>query len=156
MTDLRVPKRRVPVEIVQVGGAVRRIAVFLAEAVASHAGPERLADILNGQDEFIPAFDEQAAAMTFLNRAAVALARMTGQVEVDGANDVTVSSEHDVEITLLDGSRLRGLISYSLPSDRSRLVDFLNDATPFFQLVEGDSVTLVSRRQVARVAVVQG
>jgi len=155
MADLRVPKHRVPVEIVMPGGTVRHVAVFLAEAAPAHGGPERLSDLLNGGEEFIPAHDEESGVMTFLNREAVALARVARSVEANDADDITIPTEHEVEITLSDGSRLRGLVSYLLPPEHGRLVDFLNQRTPFLRLVDGDRVTLVSRRHVARVAIAE-
>ncbi len=153
MSDLRVPKHRLAVEIVLPGGARRRVAVFLAEAAAGHEGPERLSDLLNGAEDFIPALDEEAGVMTFLNRAAVALARVPGGAEAEPGDEFTLPTEHQVEITLVDGTRLSGLVSYILPADRARLVDFLNQKAPFLRLVENGGVTLVSRRHVARVAI---
>jgi hypothetical protein len=151
--DLRVPKRRVAVEVVLPGGAVRRVAVFLAEAAPSHGGPERLSDVLNGSEEFIPAFDEEAQRMTFLARRAIALVRVAHEVEADEEDDLTIPTEHEVEITLADGGLLRGLVSYLRPGN-ARLVDFLNERAPFFRLLERDAATLVSRRHVARVALI--
>ena len=75
MEDLRVPKRRVSAEVLLPGGAARRITLFLAEAAPAHTGPERPTDLLNGGDDFVPAFDEEARAMTFLNRAGLAVVR---------------------------------------------------------------------------------
>ena len=66
--ELRVPKRRVRVEVVLPGGAARHVSLFLAEASADHEGPERPSDLLNGRDGFIPALDEDSGAMTFLHR----------------------------------------------------------------------------------------
>jgi len=153
MEDLRVPKRPTPVEIVQMGGTVRRVVLFLAEAAAGHAGPERLSDVLNGAAEFIPARDEEAEVMTFLNRRAVGLARVAHEVEAEAEETLTIPTEHEVEITLSDGSKLRGLLSYVRPGN-ARLVDFLNEPAPFFRLLERDSAALVSRHHVARVALI--
>jgi hypothetical protein len=152
--DLRVPKRRVPVEVVLPGGAARRVSLFLAEASPDHEGPERPSDLLNGRDGFIPALDEESGAMTFLQRASIALARVPSEFEPDPGGGFTIPTEHEVEITLADGNRLAGLMSYLLPPERSRLVDFLNGASPFFRLIERDGVTLVGRAHVARVAIV--
>jgi hypothetical protein len=151
MEELRVPKRRVPVEIVQPIGPARRVAVFLAEGAAHHAGPERLSDLLNGEVEFLPAFDEEAGVMTFLNRRSVVLARVAHEVEADVGDQVTIPIEHEVEITLSRGDLLRGVVSYVRPPP-GRLLDFLNEPAPFFRLLERDAAVLVSRHHVARVA----
>jgi hypothetical protein len=149
--ELRVPKRRVPVEIVLPGGPVRRVAVFLAEAAAGHEGGERLSDLLNGDMEFIPAFDEEAQVMTFLHRRSVAMARVAHEVEADLGEEVTIPIEHEVTITLAGGQELRGVVSYVRPPP-GRLLDFLNEHAPFFRLLEREAAVLVSRHHVARVA----
>ena len=81
MEDLRVPKRAVLVEVVLPGGDARGVSIFLGEGAASHEGPERLSDLLNGSSPFIPAQDAGSGLMTFLHRASIALARVATAVE---------------------------------------------------------------------------
>jgi len=151
--ELRVPKRRVPVEVVLPGGTARRVFVFLSEAAPTHEGPERLSDLLNGSDAFIPAV-EASGGVTFLHRTSIAVARVSPDVEPDGGGGFTIPTEHEVEITLADGTQLAGLVSYVLPPESARLGDFLNRCEPFFRLLERDGVALVGRAHVARVALV--
>jgi hypothetical protein len=130
---------------------VRRISLFLAEAASGHTGPERPADLLNGGGEFVPAFDEDAQAMTFLNRSALAVVRVDRALEADGA-EAFAPTEHRIEVLLDGGGTLSGAVSYVRPPERSRLQDFLNEPAPFFLLLEESAVALVNRRHVARVA----
>jgi hypothetical protein len=155
MQELRVPKRRVAAEVLLPGGAVRRIALFLAEAASHHAGPERPNDLLNGGDDFIPAFDEDGQVMSFLHRAGVAAVRVARELEVDDDGGLTLPTELDVEVLLGSGTALRGLVSYLRPPDHARLVDFLNEPEPFFRLIEGSSIALVNKRHVSRVVLVK-
>lgn len=152
MDEFRVPKRRVLVDVVLPGGAARSVFVFLAEAAAGHGGPERLSDLLNGSAPFIPAQDAKSGGMTFLHRAAIAIARVAPEIEPDTDEGFTIPTEHEVEIALTDGSLLTGLVSYVLPQEHARLVDFLNRCEPFFRVLERDAVALVGRAHVARVA----
>ena len=46
---------------------------------------------------------------------------------------------------------IAGLISYVLPVENCRVVDYLNDPAPFLALVEGERVALVNKRHVQRV-----
>ena len=154
MEALRVPKRRVPAEVLLPGGAVRRISLFLAEAASRHTGPERPSDLLNGGDDFVPALDEEGGVMTFLNRAGLAVVRLARELETDDADGVTLPTEHEVEILLESGTALRGLVSYLRPRERSRLVDFLNEREPFFRVHEERAIALVNKRHVARVVLV--
>lgn len=155
MEELRVPKRRTAVEIQLQGGAIHRVAVFLGDFASGHAGPERLSDLLNGPGGFVPAYDLEADAMTFLNRDGLAVARLPAVFETEANDQHTLPTEHEVEIVLDDGSRLRGLVSYVLPTERSRLIDFLNEAPLFFRLLEQDQVALVNKKYVARVALIE-
>jgi hypothetical protein len=155
MHDLRVPKRRVAAEVVLPGGEARRISLFLAEAASSHAGPERPSDLLNGGAEFVPALDEEGGAITFLNRAGLAVVRVDPALEVEDADALTLPTEHEVEVRLGTGETLRGLVSYLRPPDHSRLVDFLNEAPPFFRLLEERAIALVNKRHVSRVALLK-
>ena len=151
MDDLRVPKRRVAAVVLLPGGQARRIALFLSEAASRRAGPERPSDLLCAGGDFVPALDEETEQMTFVNRAAVAAVRVARGLEAD-EGEATLPTEHEVEVLLYDGRVLRGLVSYVRPPDRVRLVDYLNDPEPFFHLYEGDTVALVNKRHVSRVA----
>jgi hypothetical protein len=152
MDDLRVPKRRVSAEVLLPGGAGRRITLFLAEAAPAHDGPERPSDVLNAGDGFVPAFDEDAHAITFLNVGGLAVVRVDRELERTASDALTLPTEHEVEVLLESGGTLRGLVSYLRPPERSRLVDFLNEPAPFFPLLEERAIALVNKRHVARVA----
>jgi len=150
--ELRVPKRRVPVEVVLPGKPARHLSVFLAQAAPGHEGPERLSDLLNGTNSFLPAVGDDGG-ITFLHRASIAVARVAPEVEPDVGGGFTIPTEHEVEVALVDGSRLSGLITYVLPPESARLVDFLNGCGPFLRLLERDAVALVGMAHVAHVAI---
>lgn len=151
MNELRVPKHQIAVEVILPGGTVLRMALFLAEAAPDHAGPEVPLDLLNGRDDFIPAFDEGARVMSFLHRPGVPVVRVERTLDA-GEEDVTLPTEHEVEVQLTDGTTLAGLVSYVRPPDRTRLVDVLNEPHPFFRLLQGDQVAYVNKRHVSCVA----
>jgi len=145
---LRIPKNRGDVEVTGPDGETRPYSVFLAERT-SHGGPERVCDLLNGAREFLPAIDCKTDAMTFLARSSIAIARVAGPLwDVDELN---LPVEHEVEVVLSTGQVIAGLISYVLPVENCRVVDYLNDPAPFLALVEGERVALVNKRYVQRV-----
>ncbi len=127
--------------------------MFLAEATPGHSGGERLSDLLNGVDRFLPALDVGSDAMIFVHTAGLAVARVAAVHEISAADaeQLTIPTEHEVEVRLMDGNCLSGLISYVLPEGRSRLTDYLNDAPAFFRLIEPERVALVNKRYVAYV-----
>ncbi|HEX5747404.1 MAG TPA: hypothetical protein VFZ09_14260 [Archangium sp.] len=153
LESLSVPKRRVAAQFVLPGGASRNVAVFLAEAAPGHTGGERLSDLLNGSGSlFIPAVDADTDAMTFVHCENLALARVAAELEPNVVDQFTIPTEHEVEVTMMDGQKLRGLITYVLPEAHSRLTDYLNNSAPaFFPVLEGEQVALVNKRHVAYV-----
>lgn len=155
MNELRVPKQRVEVELLLPGGESRRVAVFLAEFASHHRGGERLSDLLNGPGAFFPAVDIDADQVSFINRTAIAVARVAPEGEPDPSAEFTLPTEHEVAITLVDGTTIEGLIAFVKPPERSRLMDYLNEAPPFFRVLEGQRVSLVNKAHVARIAAAQ-
>jgi hypothetical protein len=151
--ELRVPKRRAQVELLLPGGGTRQVMFFLAEFAGTHAGHERLSDLVNGAHEFLPALDLATDTMSFVGRAGIAAARVG--LEWDTRYGLGDAEEHEVEITLADGTALRGIVQFELPPERSRLLDYLNDSQPFVRLDEGEKVALVNKRYIARVAKVK-
>ncbi len=151
MDDLRVPKRPVSVEVLLPGAGARRMALYLAGAAVDHEGPERPRDLLEGGLAFIPALDEESGAMTFLHRRGLLAIRVDRALDAD-EEEVTLPTEHEVEVLLDDGTLLPGLVSYVRPPDRSRLLDVLGEAPAFLRLLQGDQVTYVNTRHVVRVA----
>ncbi|HZH13215.1 MAG TPA: hypothetical protein VE057_02520 [Archangium sp.] len=153
LESLSVPKRRVAAQFVLPGGASRNVAVFLAEAAPGHTGGERLSDLLNNSGSlFIPAVDADTEAMTFVHCENLALARVAAELEPNVVDQFTIPTEHEVEVTMMDGQKLRGLITYVLPEAHSRLTDYLNHSAPaFFPVLEGERVALVNKRHVAYV-----
>ena len=151
--ELKVPKRRAQVEVQLPGGATRQVTVFLAAFASKHSGPERLSDLLNAGDEFVPALDNATDAMTFLSRHGIAAARVAPELE--WGEELTGGEQHELEITLVDGTVLRGTVTFVMPPDKSRLLDYLNDAQPFVRLSEREKVALVNKRHIARVAKVK-
>jgi hypothetical protein len=152
MEDLRVPKRRTALEIQLLGGAVHRVAVFLSDHAPGHAGPERVLDLLNGPDDFVPAHELETDALTYLNRSAVLLARLPSSTDEAEAGLESGASDHEVEITLTDGTKMQGRLTYAMPWARSRLSDFLNVAPLFFRLLEREQIVFINKAHVARLA----
>ena len=156
MEELRVPKRAVQVEITAPGAAPRVVEVYLAEFASHHEGGERLSEVLNS-GAFLAARDVALKRVAFLNCAGLAVVRVAREIEAeDDAAAHTIPTEHEVEVTLLGGQTIRGLLTYVLPPERSRLIDFLNTCPQFIPLLEGDRVALINRSQVAQIALLNG
>ncbi len=152
MESLRILKRPVSIDATLLDGTRHRFEVFLGESSADHAGFERLSELLVRRETFIPAVDESNAGLTWLNTANVVLVR--APAAVDPTPDVeTLPTEHEIELRLATGAKLKGIVSYVRPDAYSRITDFLNqDASPFLRLVDGETVVFVNKRHVISVS----
>jgi hypothetical protein len=151
MEELKVPKSRTPVDVQLADGSQHSVSLFLSTYAADHPGGQRVSDLLNGGEEFIAAFDMQADEMTFLNRRNISVAYVPAEAEADRAEQYTLPEETEVRVTMLDGSRLTGLLSYVRPAARSRVIDFLNEHDLFFPLLVKERVALINKLRVLRV-----
>lgn len=149
MERLRIPKRSVEVELLLLGSGRQRVTVFLGEFSSEHAGSERLSDLLNGSADFLPAVEYGGGRLIFLGRSCIGAALVAGEEEP--TDDATLPTEHEVRVVLIDGQELEGALSFVRPTDRSRIIDFLNDAPAFFPLLIAGQVALVNKRSVAHV-----
>jgi len=149
--DLKVPKRRVPVTLTLTGGVRARFSLFLADAVPGLPGHELLCDLLEDEAPFLPAVELEGGAMTFVSRAALVVAE-AGAQECRPDDDLGLPTEFAIEVTVVEGQRLRGHVSYVRPPDRARLGDFLNDPRQFLPLfAEDGTVRFVHKRHVRRI-----
>ena len=151
MDELRIPKSRLEVELTLAGQGVRRVMLFLSDFAPGHEGGERLSDLLNEPPDFLPARELEKDGVLFVQREQIIVARVTGEPETEDAERYTLPTEHDVILYLADGKSVRGLVTYVLPPDRSRLVDFLNGAPLFIRVLESGRRAYVNRRYVVSV-----
>ena len=147
MAVMQVPKLRTPV-FVSAGGTPFAGEIFLSEYAASHAGPEEVLDVLNAPDEFVPVMgsDERIRVVSRRNILWVRCRAPANRVEEPIAIDV--------ELTLIDGTQVRGTVRFAAPEGRSRLQDWLNDAPRFISLEADDRRDqILVRRDAIAVAV---
>jgi len=168
--EYRIPKREILVEVLLLspskkvvhnlmGRRVEKVSfwLFLSERVATREGAERLSDLLNSPGEFLPAM-ESAGSVVLLNKDAVMVLSAPAEAEfpdedaepAGGARSAGVLSE----VTLLDGTELKGEVPFVMPEAKRRLVDFLNLPERYFALRQGETVQLINKRCIVRVSIV--
>jgi hypothetical protein len=147
MADLVLPKSRVPVEIALPRGRISA-EVFIADYARNHAGPERVADVLNGEESFFAAAQDKQ--VRFIARDAVLWAKVPLWAHED-PQEAGEPVRLAVEIELSDGARLAGEVRFLAPGGRTRLKDYLNDVRGFFPLFQPEAVFLVNRAHAASV-----
>lgn len=147
--ELRVPKRRVTAQVRLVDGSRYSFDFFLAESTDENAGPERLSDLLNVTQEFIPAIETGTGAMILLARDKIVLARVPPAAELTVEAKVNPVSQ-EVELHVATNQTIRGQVTYELPQSRSRMIDFLNITPTFISVATSDLIVLVNKHHVIR------
>jgi len=120
--------------------------LFLLEQSTLHAGPEEPIEALNHDSPFIVISLDTPAQLRFYNRNSVIRVEY---LDHDG-NVNESASRIDCQIQMMDGSLLDGQIIESLPQDRSRIFDYLNQAKDrFIKLYTSDEeVCLINKSYI--------
>ena len=145
MSEYRVEKRRTQAAVTLSNGVVMHGCFFLASSRPSHGGPERVGDLLNGDNGFFPfefmADDGLRTAM--INRAQVVEIRLLeGEDEPRTDPGYAVATEREVCILLSIGRQVKGRVRVQLPTGHDRLSDY-SRAPQAFRYVETEDGTLI-------------
>ena len=145
MKSLRVPQREVHAELRLHGGETRSGLLFVP-AAGPDGGPGRLTDRLNDSHEAFLALKEAGAGTLVSKQRIVRVSLAASEREVEVKDQ---ESRIPALVQLADGTRVEGEVLYAMPADRSRLIDYLNSAPRFIQLIEsrvdGDRLVLINR-----------
>ena len=145
MSEFRVEKQRAEAELTLSSGGLLQGWFFLAGSSATHAGPERVADVLNAEAGFFP-FQVPAGATpdtVLINRPQVISVKLLDQTtEARRDPGYEVATVRHVEMLLSNGEVLSGTVRVYRPHGRDRLSDYAR-STDLFRYVENDDGTFV-------------
>lgn len=147
---LKVPKTVRPVVLwVHPEGQVHG-SLFVHTQSRSHSGEEDPAELLNAPEPFLIVQRDDPEELRFYQRSAIVRAEYHQPAE-------QVAPETDAvpcRLYLMDGSVITGLVRESLPPDRSRLIDYLNQSeTRFVRIwLDDDQVCVVNKAYIIRAA----
>jgi hypothetical protein len=151
MSQFRVEKHRAEAELTLATGVTVRGSFFLAEASATHAGPERIADLLNAEIGFFP-FEPSGgdtADTVLVNRAhvvAVKLLERRNEPQLDPG--YAIATERHVAIQLSTGTTLRGAVRVYKPQGRDRLSDYARAPEAFRYIESADGTFIINSAHI--------
>jgi hypothetical protein len=158
----RVPKREVVATVTLVGRPPEPLHLYLFSQAEAHAGPERPSDLLNGPDEFFPARDPSGMILFIprdsVIRAAVPASCEPAEYKIDEEAYRTAELfvppmlSATIEVECENGDKLAGVVEYGMPEGRGRLQDFLNTGFRFLGVRQGDTLHLINKRRITRIA----
>jgi hypothetical protein len=148
----RFEKRRVEALVTLVGGETTRGCFFLGSA-HSHDGPERVAELLNDTDGFVP-FELSLGSgddhVVLYNRAMIVTVRLADN---EGALEpgYDVAPRRELSILLSDGQRVRGSVRVYQPEGHYRLSDWTRQPQTFRYLETADATLIVNAAHIVAV-----
>jgi len=156
-SDLKIPLRRVAVELCLGGQAVRRVELYLGQHSDRAWHRQEVIDLLEGDRQFLPCRDAELGTSTLVNRdhiqwLAMPLTEHDLYADDDGPElGRLFDQRHQVTLQLGGGITLEGAILYSAPVEHARLMDHLNRPGAFLTLHWSDQVLLVRKSAVLEI-----
>ncbi len=142
---IRVDSRKV--ELVMADGARLTGEVFLQLQGVHLAGPQRIAELLNGEDVFLPVRLDDGVKLVNLEQVVALYA--AAEEELDPL--LTLGTEHRIRVVTGEGAPLEARIYVNLPSGNNRAKDFLNQPKRFLLFILGAQVVYLARKRILRV-----
>ncbi|MDQ3698363.1 MAG: hypothetical protein M3373_10110 [Gemmatimonadota bacterium] len=146
----RLEKNRIAVALRLLSGERVRGFIFVQPSNYYHVGHEEAIDLFNAPEPFFPIETDKGDVL---------LLAKDRVIEVEGVvpseqDDLRRASARQVEltVTLADGVVRTGGVLLEMPSDRPRLLDFLNQISQrFFALYVDEDVYLINRSAIDQV-----
>ena len=150
--DYRIEKSRLSVVIVTAGGERMAGELFVQPFSRYRMGPEQAPDILNAAEPFFP-FATADGDTVLIAKDQVREVEITYADDTEGEPDGASGARSAmIEVTLADGSAATGSVYLHAPTDRPRLLDFLNRFdSRFLTLYAPGGARLVNRSLIERV-----
>lgn len=126
-SEFRIEKREVPA-LVRTHKHTALEGLFMCSAIsAEHTGRERLTDLLNDPEPFVPFFETKRQGATLINKDHIFVVELKGP---DLAHDDQLSNPmgemHLIELTLGTGGTFEGQCLVTGAAGHTRTLDYLN------------------------------
>lgn len=145
--DRKIAKNRRQVLFTLADGSEVCGKVFLSLYEATHHGPQRVGELLNGEEGFIPVETEEGTV--HLNVANIVCA-VTPLAE-EGDDLMTLGEKYRVRVSTLGGKEIKGDVFVNLPHERCRVSDYLNQAERFCRIYLPDEIAYLGTRYMLAV-----
>lgn len=152
-SNLRFEKHRAPARVTLTGGGRYDGCFFVAGGAARHDGPERVADLLESAEGFVP-FETTGAGGTetrVVNPTHI-VAIALGDDEASRDPAYVIGRRQPVAVRLSTGDLLIGVIRVTRPEGHDRLSDWTRQPDRFRYVETSDALMLVNSAHIVEVA----
>lgn len=147
MVEQKIAKNRRQVIFTLADGSKLGGEVFLNLYEAHGQGSQKVGELLNGRDAFLPV--KTAEGTVHLNVANIIKASTPADAERHEL--MLLGKKYTVRITTLHGEEIEGEIFVDLPQDRSRVSDYLNRPDRFCRVFTPDAIIYIGTRFILAV-----
>jgi hypothetical protein len=151
MSELRVPVVSVPAEALCADGRVFAGRIFLPASAASHLGPTRPEEWMNGPAAFFPFQLDEGGVPVILNKHEVLWLSVPAPAFEAEIADLAGLITRFVQIEC-GVHTVAGMLLIDMPEHRSRVLDHLNRPEGFLTVWEGERHHLVNKCRITRIA----
>jgi len=146
MEKFRVPQRKVPARVCMRDGREVRGALYVP-AGGPGGGPGSLTSRLAETNErFLPFAGAEGGSL--LSKRWITSVHLRREDAAPELPDPPPQHEVRVRMTLAGGNQIVGTVSYSMPPEKGRLIDFLNAAPRFVLVRRADEIALINRDHI--------
>ncbi len=147
MDDQRIMVETCQVELVMVNGLRISGETFLQLQGVYLTGPQRVGEILNDEEIFLPVRSSNQVQLVNLEQ--VVSVSLSAELEFDPL--MALGEEHQVRVEPVVGDTAEARIFVNLPGNKSRVKDFLNQKKRFLPFLQGGRVIYFARKRILRV-----
>jgi hypothetical protein len=151
MSEFRVEKRRAEAELTLSTGTRVKGAFFLAGSSAGHVGPERIADLLNGEQGFFPfelAGDGSPRTVLYNRAHVTTIALPPSVIEAQLEPGYELGVKRRVSVLLSTGTRVAGTVSVFGAIGHERLSDYAHVGEVFRYLETSDRTLIINSAHI--------
>ena len=148
MTGFSIPRVAIPAKLLLTDGEPRSGEIYVMERVPHHSGSETPLEMLNRPDGFFPFLPAGEKTIMLVTKAQTIILSVAPDNTAQDPARLSAAKLVSVELALVNGTVLRGFATAELPEYHSRLLDYLNEASPFFAVSADDEFHFVNRAHV--------
>ena len=141
MEDQRISVETRRIELVLANGSRVAGETFLQLHGTHLTGPQRVGEVLNAADNFLPV--RNGGRVELINLQQVVAVYVSAEEEFDPL--LELGEEHQVRVTSTAGEPLEARIFVNLPGGKNRVKDFLNQRDRFLQFLRNERVVYLAR-----------
>ncbi len=150
MSELRVPTVALAAEVLCADGRTFAGRIFVPATASRHPGPMRPEEWMNEPALFIPFLPDDQKAPMVINKREVLVISVSAASDFGDIVEGAVVPIRRVIVEAED-RRLEGEIVIDMPSNQTRVLDYLNRPESFLTLRDGDRHHLVQKERITRV-----